>query len=63
MEGWKGEWCQLPGCPNDCFGNGVCSGDECQCEDEFTGTATHPALSAVLSPSLSLSNLIPIQFI
>ena len=37
VEGWRGQWCQVPACPNKCFDNGVCSGDGCQCEDDFTG--------------------------
>ena len=41
-EGWSGEWCQVPSCPNDCFGNGECSVDSdgvymCQCDNQYTG--------------------------
>lgn len=37
VEGWRGEWCQVPACPNNCFNNGQCTSDGCQCQDEFTG--------------------------
>ena len=38
-EGWKGAFCEVPKCPNDCSGNGICNSAllTCFCNPGWTG--------------------------
>ncbi|KAM4861087.1 tenascin-N [Thomomys bottae] len=35
-QGWEGADCELPSCPGECSGHGVCVRGVCQCHEDFT---------------------------
>ena len=34
---WRGEYCQIPSCPNNCDNHGDCIDKECHCQEGYTG--------------------------